>query len=103
MLAPIAIRPSSRGAEPVIARSKGAATLGLDINAVGVTGPLAYELVDGRGNRVGSGTADLPAPGVLLLLLIPGSTLEPSERYTLSVRAAGSVLVGEYRFAVAAE
>jgi hypothetical protein len=102
-LAPVALRPSSRGAELIIPRSKGAATLALDVNTVGITGPLDYELADSRGSRVGSGTADLPTPGAPLLLLIPGSTLEPSGRYTLSVRAAGGVLVGEYRFAVAAE
>jgi hypothetical protein len=100
-LAPVALRPASRGAEAIIAVPTGAVTLALEVNTVGIAGPLSYELADGRGNRVGAGTADLPPAG-LLLLLIPGSTLEPSGRYTLSVRG-GDQLVGEYRFAVAAK
>lgn len=100
-LAPISLRPASRGVTPtVVVAPDGVATLAVALNPVdSVT--LTYELSASGGQRVAFGRTTAPDAGAPLLLLVPGSTLSPGE-YILVVRGASSgISAGEYRFVVA--
>ena len=99
-LAPITIRPDSRGALPTvrIPADSGAVALALEVAAPS-GGELSYELRTSSGTRIAEGRLAAPDAGAPLLLLVPSWTLTPSTQYSLAVRsAADSQLIGEYRF-----
>ena len=99
-LAPITIRPDSRGALPTvrIPADSGAVALALEVAAPSGS-ELSYELRTSSGTRIAEGRLAAPDAGAPLLLLVPSWTLRPSTQYSLAVRsAAGSQLIGEYRF-----
>lgn len=104
VLAPVTLRPESRGAEPIVrARSRTApVTLALEINDPPQGGEISYELNTSDGRHIASGRTTAPAPETPLLLLLPPWTLTGSMHYILSVRdaSASGRSLGEYRFAV---
>jgi hypothetical protein len=102
-LAPVTLRPASRGAEAIVPRASGTApvALALEVNEP-VTGELAWNLSSADGRRIVEGRAAAPAPGTPLLLLMPSWTLVGPMHYILSVHEAGpsGPSLGEYRFTV---
>lgn len=102
-LAPVTLRPQSRGAEATVqlGRDTDPVTLAIEVNEMPQAGALLYELRSADGQRVVSGRVQAPAPGSPLLLLMPAWTLAAPMHYILSVHdAAGDGrLLGEYRFA----
>jgi hypothetical protein len=104
-LAPITLRPASRGAEPVVPLPAGTAAIALAVDVGASRDPeLAYDLRTIDEKSVASGRVPAPQPGAPLLLLIPAWTLTPGGHYILSIRHStdGDVL-DEYRFAVKTE
>lgn len=102
-LAPVTVRPASRGAEAVVPLGSGNSpvTLALELAEAPQGSELAYDLRRADGTAVASGRVAGPPPGAPLLFLMPSSTLVGSMHYILSVRDAGSNRVlGEYRFEV---
>ncbi len=103
-LAPVTLRPASRGAQTIVplVSGTGTATLALEINGAEPGSDVAYDLATVDGRRIVSGRAAAPAPGTPLLLLMPSWTLVGPMDYILSVHEAGSTarLLGEYRFTV---
>jgi hypothetical protein len=103
VLAPVVLRPASRGAVPAVSVGQAHVALALDVDAAGAV-ELAYELREADAAAVVlSGRTSAPAAGAPLLLVIPTFTLKPQQQYILTVRETGSALqtVGEYRFAAA--
>jgi hypothetical protein len=100
-LAPITLRPASRGAEPVVPLPAGTAAIALAVDVGASRGAeLAYDLRTGE-KSVASGRVAAPQPGAPLLLLIPAWTLTPAGHYILSIRhVTDGNLLDEYRFAV---
>ncbi len=101
-LAPVTLRPASRGAVPAITvAGEAPLTLALDVNGTADTSELTYELT-GPDNRVAlTGQVAAPAPGTPLFLLVSPSTFPAEGRYSLAVRdAARNELLGEYAFDV---
>jgi hypothetical protein len=101
VLTPITLRPASRGAVPAVSLGAGYVALALDVDIPSGTTELAYELRDPAGQQVFGGRTLAPAQGSPLLLVIPGFTLSPEQRYILTVRAAANQdrALGEYHFA----
>jgi hypothetical protein len=104
-LAPVTLRPESRGSEAVvhIPRDGSPVSLAVEINEAPQGGELTYDLSRANGERIVSGRAPSPASGSPLLLLMPAWTVAAPMHYILSVHdAAGDRrLLGEYRFAAA--
>ena len=104
-LAPVTLRPESRGTEPVvhIRPEGGPVSLAIEVIDAPQGGELRYKLSRASGDRVASGRAPSPAAGSPLLLLMPAWTVAAPMHYILSVHdAAGDGrLLGEYRFASA--
>lgn len=99
-LAPIVLRPVSRGADTdvKIPRGAGFLSMSLDVNLDPLPAELQYHLATDQGATVASGRVASPTPGTPLLLLIPSATLSDG-RYTLSLRPAdGSGSTLSYRF-----
>ncbi len=101
-LAPIALRPASRGAAPEVSVVAGQPFLlvSADVQVQPGTAALWYELLGPARTAVISSRAALPSPGAPLLLLLPVDALPEAGQYTLLVRdtdASGAVL-GEYSF-----
>jgi Putative zinc-finger len=103
---PVSLRPVSRGAVTVVpAPAAGErAALALEVNIGAPGDPIAYTLTRDNGNSVLSGRATVPAPGVPLVLLVPGGQLTAGSSYVLTLTAAGDSAArpAEYRFDVAA-
>ncbi|HJZ78532.1 MAG TPA: zf-HC2 domain-containing protein [Vicinamibacterales bacterium] len=103
-LAPVTLRPASRGAEALVAFDSQSrfVTVALDINDAPQSAELTFSLATADGRPVASGRAAAPAAGAPLLLLLPSSTLTAPMHYILSVRDTGSParIVGAYRFAL---
>ncbi len=105
-LAPITLRPSSRGAEAMVTLSAAAraATFALDLPDARSSN-LAFTLQtvapDGARDHVASGEIAAPPAGAPVLILVPSSTLTPGQHYVLAIEQAGGALLEEYRFAVA--
>ena len=101
-LAPITLRPASRGQEPRIplAHDSSAITLAVDTSSTATSGVLAsglsYDLRTAAGILIAAGKADAPQSGAPLLLLVPARAVTTG-RYVLSV--AGS----EYPFEIVTE
>ena len=104
-LAPVTLRPESRGSEAVVhvGRDGAPVSLAVEINDAPQGGELRYDLSRAGGDRIVSGRAPLPAPGSPLLLLMPAWTVAAPMHYILSVydAAGDGRLLGEYRFAAA--
>jgi hypothetical protein len=102
-LAPIVLRPVSRGADTEIKVAPGApfVSMSLDVNLDPLPSELQYELASDQAAVVASGRVAAPAPGTPLLLLVPSKVMTPG-RYTLTLRSAdGSGSTLSYRFVVA--
>jgi hypothetical protein len=106
-LAPVTLRPPSRGAEPVVRIGRGTsgaaggtvATLAIDVVAPGGA-MLTYDLRTSNGQRVATGAVAAPPPGSPLLLLVPAAIMSADEHYVLAIKAADGQLLDEYRFSV---
>ena len=105
-LAPVTLRPESRGAEPVVtpASAGGPVSLAIEIADAPQGGEVTYDITDANGRRIASGRAAAPVSGMPLLLMMPSWTLVGPMHYSLSIHEAGPAgrLLGEYRFAVPA-
>jgi anti-sigma factor RsiW len=103
VLAPIVLRPATRGADPVVDLQQGdAITLAVDVNAAEPVVELSYAVLDGAGVTVVAGRAPMPAAGTPLLLLVPSSAFAASGRHVLRLGDArvGGGSLGDYRFVV---
>ena len=104
-LAPVTLRPESRGSEAVVRlrRDGGPVSLAVEVNDAPQGGELVYDLTRANGERIVSGHAPSPAPGSPLFLLMPAWTLAAPMHYILSVHDAAGAgrLLGEYRFTAA--
>jgi hypothetical protein len=101
-LAPVTLRPASRGAEATVSLRSGAraVTLAPDV-MIDSPAELAYELRTAGDQFVASGRMASPEAGTPLLMLLPAWTLRPGEHYILDVRhAATNDLLGTFRFGV---
>lgn len=104
-LAPVVLRPVSRGADTEVRIPRGAPflSMSLDVNLDPLPTELLYDLATDGGAIVASGRVAAPAPGTPLLLLLPSTTLADG-RHTLSLRPAdGSAGSLSYRFVVSRE
>jgi hypothetical protein len=103
-LAPVTLRPESRGAEPVVTPPQGGGpvSLAIEISDPPQGAEIAYELIDSNGRRIVTGRAAAPAAGTPLLLLLPSWTVVGPMHYILSVHDAAPAgrSLGEYRFVV---
>ena len=104
-LAPVALRPASRGAVPEVALPDAAhaAVLALDVN-IGAPGErVTYRLAREDGEAVAGGDAVVPAPGAPLIVLVPRRRLEGGGTFLLTLSLAGGSATppSEYRFTVA--
>jgi hypothetical protein len=99
-LAPVTLRPASRGDDPVVAAGPGGVVT-LAVALSGAEGAVEYELRR-RDVRVAVGEASAPIGGAPLLLMIPSGILNAGDRCILIVKNASSTgLTGEeYRFRV---
>lgn len=104
-LAPVLLRPESRGRETVVplGAPNAPVTLALEINDSPQSAVIVYKLANADGSQAMSGRVAAPAPGTPLLLVMPAWTLTPSMHYILAVHDAADDgrLLGEYRFAAA--
>ncbi|MEZ5318711.1 MAG: zf-HC2 domain-containing protein [Vicinamibacterales bacterium] len=102
-LAPVVLRPVSRGELPTVHRPAGGGLLSLamDVNVDPAPDKLIYHLRTDAGSEVLTGEAPVPQPGTPLLLVIPGRDLSAG-RYVLSLvdPSNPSAEVGTYRFDV---
>jgi hypothetical protein len=99
-LAPVTVRPASRGEDAVVAPGPGGA-LTLAVALAGVDdSSVQYDLRRGD-QRLASGEAR-HAAGAPLLLMIPPGLLQSGDRCVLTVKSAGTadLTVEEYRFRV---
>jgi hypothetical protein len=97
-LAPVTLRPASRGEVPEIpiGSETAAITLAVDTSSATGTGELSYDLRSASGTLVASGKAQAPPFGALLLL-IPAKAVSTPGRYVLSIAD------GDYEFEVVAQ
>ena len=106
VLAPVALRPATRGAVPTVTLPEGDAvvSLALEVNLPEGGAPLTYSLGRDDGEaEIASGRADAPAPGMPLIVVVPASRLSPGASHVIRVgRPDSQVPPLEYRFAVAA-
>jgi hypothetical protein len=103
-LAPVTLRPASRGAEPVvtIGENDRAVALAVDIAATPGT-TVSYELHSEERGSIASGNASVQYAGNPLLLWVPAAALTPPGRYVVLVRdREGNAEPSAYRFSVAA-
>jgi hypothetical protein len=97
-LAPVTLRPASRGEVPRIplGQDSAAITLAVDTSSAVSSGELSYDLRSAAGTLVASGRAQAPPFGTLLLL-IPAKAVSTPGRYVLTIAD------GEYEFDVVAQ
>jgi anti-sigma factor RsiW len=104
-LAPVALRPATRGAVPTVTLPDkgGVLALALDVNT-GVPGDnVTYRLQREDGTGMASGSTTVPASGTPLLLLVPADRLGDGGSFVLTLTAAASTSPpSEYRFNAAA-
>jgi hypothetical protein len=86
-LAPVTLRPASRGREPkvVVSRNSSVAALAVDTSAVASGSSLSYVIRSAAGSVIASGTVQAPPAGAPLLLLVPTAEVSLPGRYVLSV------------------
>ena len=103
-LAPITLRPASRGEGPVVRSRDGFITFAVDVATPEAATELTYDLRTVEGAPVASGIVAAPEGGAPLLLLVPADALRASGQYLLTVGSGpGSVPPEEYRFTVASD
>lgn len=100
-LAPVTLRPATRGGEAVVVAGPGGAVTLAVLLPDEVDKPVQYELVRGD-SRIASGEAPAALAGAPLLLMIPGGVLNAGDHCLLRVKNAGSadLTPEEYRFRV---
>jgi hypothetical protein len=92
---PIALRPASRGQDPIIHLPANFAPIALAVDVIGAEGAeVIYDLRTAEGARVLSGRTAAPPSGSPLVLLIPARSVNPPGHYVLAVSGT------EYRFEV---
>ncbi len=104
-LAPITLRPASRGEDASIDVAPGSPGIALAIDLTSApTGTLEYDLRTADGRDVAAGQVPAPPSGQPLLLLVPARLLTPSTRYILAIRNSVNpgLTTAEYRFTVVA-
>jgi anti-sigma factor RsiW len=103
-LAPIMLRPATRGTDPVVRVLPGRPiTLAIDVNAPESSSELSYALQRATGGAtVLTGQTPVPVTGTPLLLLFPSSVFPEPGRYTLRFTDTTNpnISFGEYRFVV---
>jgi anti-sigma factor RsiW len=102
-LSPIALRPATRGTDPVVRLVAGhPVTLAIEVNVPESSSELSYDLRTAGGASVLTGRAPAPAAGTPLLLLVPSSAFRQPGRYALRLGdpTNPSTPLGEYRFVV---
>lgn len=94
-LAPVTLRPASRGQEPrvPVARDSAVVTLALDVSTA-AGAPLSYTIRTAAGAVLASGQVQAPQSGGPLLLLVPAAQLGGPGHYVVTVGD------GEYPFEV---
>jgi anti-sigma factor RsiW len=100
-LAPVALRPASRGALPTVTvQEKGQiVALALDVNTAAPGDQLAYRLEGETGAAIATGRVMAPAAGTPLLLLVPAERLRAGGSFVLTLTTGGSAgPQAEYRF-----
>jgi anti-sigma factor RsiW len=106
-LAPVTLRPASRGAEPVVripAEPSDRQAIALAVDIASPAAGMTYDLRTSAGGLVASGPVAPPPPGTPVVLLLPASMLRANERYVLAVRAGSNgPPLDEFRFAVTSE
>jgi hypothetical protein len=85
-LAPVTLRPASRGQEPkvAVARHSSVITLAVDVDSVS-NAEFSYAIRTAAGAIISSGRVQAPQPGAPLLLLVPSAEVSQPGRYILSV------------------
>jgi len=98
-LAPVTLRPASRGQEPRIAMGPDAPalTLAVDTSSAVSGSELSYDLRTAAGGLAAAGKVLAPAPGMPLLLLVPSRVVSAPGHYLLSIAGA------QYAFEVVAQ
>ena len=105
VLAPVTLRPASRGQETVVVASTGALiTLAVDLGGGVTNGSIDYEIRQADGKSIASDRVPAPTDGSPLLLLVPAALLQPGQHYVLSVKNSGNdgLTPADYRFTVGA-
>ncbi len=100
-LAPMTLRPATRGDEAVVAAGPGGAvTLAVALPG-GADGRVQYELRRGDA-LVAAGDAPAPSAGAPLLLMVPDGVLNPGDHCVLAVKNLrnADLTTEEYRFRV---
>lgn len=85
-LAPVTLRPASRGQQPIVHVAPESASIALvaDVTAAPAA-ELIYDLRTAEGARVVSGRAAAPTPGAPLLLLIQSRVVNRPGHYVLTI------------------
>jgi anti-sigma factor RsiW len=105
VLAPVTLRPASRGQETVVVSSTGALiTLAVDLGGGVTNGSIDYEIRQADGKSIASDRVPAPTDGSPLLLLVPAELLQPGQHYVLVVKNSGNdgLTPADYRFTVGA-
>lgn len=101
-LAPVTVRPATRGEEPVVAAGPGGAvTLAVPLSGT-YEGGVRYELRRGDNKTIATAEAPAPPAGMPLLLMIPSGVLNAGDRCVLVVKnpRSADLTSEEYRFRV---
>jgi anti-sigma factor RsiW len=103
-LAPVTLRAATRGAEAVVPVTPGATAVTLAVPLEVAAGtPLTYEVRAADGTLAASGTADAPAGGAPLLVMLPVWTVTVDTHYIFAVqRSADSSPIDQFGFLVRA-
>jgi hypothetical protein len=98
-LAPVTLRPASRGQEPKVslARDTAVVTLAIEMGSTVAGTELSYAIRTAAGAGLVSGTVRAPQSGAPLLLLVPSLQIPAPGHYVLIVAD------GEYPFEVVAQ
>jgi len=90
-VAPVTLRPTSRGQAPVVRKGPGdMIAFAIDLSQPPPQGRLHYDLTRDAGSPVASGDLAAPMPGTPLLLLVPQKLLASGVDYVLTVGAASA-------------
>jgi hypothetical protein len=99
-MAPIVLRPAERGEDQVIqpdARRPYSAIL-LDVNEAEPGAALVYEASPAGGPVRAKGSAEAPAPGLALLVMLPNSKLDQPGPWALVLRTPKGEPIARYPF-----
>ena len=100
-LAPVALRPASRGEVPIVTvPDSGRVAVALDVNMGAAGDEIAYTLSDDGGGEVASGRGRIPTAGTPLVVLIPAGRLAGGGSFVLTLTTGRSGVSAQYRFTV---